>query len=270
MNDIITKDLKPTIGIDYSTIRGFTIADIDRYKLIPQISKNCDYKQGDAGKITTDNGFRIIELKIIDGYFGELLCYTNGYGNVIELKMSISDTCNVIGLNANQYRSRIIEVFDYIKHKYGVSINYPYFTRTTKNNGILGYVKFFDEEHKNKGNCICVGMMRMVFFYMKKDFYAGQFTKSIIPKFSEFDEDIALYFITWFNKNRYFDKCIGAVNKFKNVFDNTTIMVPIRKDKSIDYETIKTLINAYKKIAINKMDSEMTLKETISEKLLDT
>lgn len=74
---------------------------------------------------------------------------------------------------------------------------YPYFTRTVFNNGIYGYVDYFDDAHLIKGNSIAVGMMGMQFFYMAHDFYAGQFTKTLFPKFNGLDADIALYFIVY-------------------------------------------------------------------------
>lgn len=63
------------------------------------------------------------------------------------------------------------------------SAEYPYFTRTENNNGILGYVEYLDEKHKIKGNSLTVGMISMRFHYMQHDFYSGQFTKTLIPKF---------------------------------------------------------------------------------------
>lgn len=79
---------------------------------------------------------------------------------------------------------------------------YPYFTRTVLNNGVSGYVEYLDDEHKIKGNSIAVGMLGMQFFYMERDFYAGQFTKTVFPKFSYFNKKVALYFISLLNKNR--------------------------------------------------------------------
>lgn len=76
---------------------------------------------------------------------------------------------------------------------------YPYFTRTVFNNGIYGYVDYLDDEHLIKGNSIAVGMMGMQFFYMQSDFYAGQFTKTLFPKFEGLDADVALYFISILN-----------------------------------------------------------------------
>lgn len=94
---------------------------------------------------------------------------------------------------------------------------YPYFTRTVFNNGIFGDVEFFDNEHLIKGNSIAVGMMGMQFFYMRNDFYAGQFTKTVYPKFFGFNENIALYFISLLN--RFQKKYLGVlVRNFEDAF----------------------------------------------------
>jgi len=44
-------------------------------------------------------------------------------------------------------------------------------------------------------------MLQNLFFYMDRDFYAGQFTKTLVPTFKGFNEAIAKYFIAWFNKS---------------------------------------------------------------------
>ena len=76
---------------------------------------------------------------------------------------------------------------------FGENAPYPYFTRTCLNNGIAGYVEYLDEEHKIKGESIAVGMLEMQFFYMQKDFYAGQFTKTLYPKFNGLNATIAQF-----------------------------------------------------------------------------
>ena len=102
---------------------------------------------------------------------------------------------------------------------------YPYFTRTVFNNGILGYVDYLDDAHLIKGNSLAVGMMGMQFFYMEHDFYAGQFTKTAFPRFEGFNEQIALWFISWFNKSS--KKYLGVlVRDFENAFYETEIDVP--------------------------------------------
>ncbi|TXK56399.1 restriction endonuclease subunit S, partial [Campylobacter helveticus] len=119
---------------------------------------------------------------------------------------------------------------------------YPYFTRTVYNNGILGYVKYLDEEHKIKGNSIAVGLIAMHFFYMQKDFYAGQFTKTIYPKFKGFNKNIALFFTALFNANKkqYLKNFI--VKDFEKDFLNTNILLPIDSKGNPNFALMESFI----------------------------
>ncbi|MBR5168562.1 MAG: N-6 DNA methylase [Salinivirgaceae bacterium] len=118
---------------------------------------------------------------------------------------------------------------------FGEKSQYPYFTRTVLNNGVLGYVDYLDEEHLIKGNSLAVGMMGMQFFYMKHDFYAGQFTKTAFPLFDGFNEKVALWFISWFNKSS--KKYLGLlVRDFEEAFYETELDIPYYGDKiALDY-----------------------------------
>ena len=131
---------------------------------------------------------------------------------------------------------------------------YPYFTRTVLNNGILGYVEYLDEGHKIKGNSIAVGMLGMQFFYMATDFYAGQFTKTIFPKFSEFNEKLALYFIGIFNKQSQLLKSM-LVRNFEKIFTNTTVNLPTRNNK-IDFSYMEKYISELEKERIRELKKE--------------
>lgn len=112
---------------------------------------------------------------------------------------------------------------------------YPYFTRTVFNNGIYGYVDYFDEDHLIKGNSLAVGMMAMQFFYMSHDFYAGQFTKTASPLFEGFDEKVALWFISWFNKSSKRYQSL-LVRDFENAFYETELSVPYKEGKvAVDF-----------------------------------
>lgn len=126
---------------------------------------------------------------------------------------------------------------------------YPYFTRSCLNNGILGYVEYLDEEHKIKGNSIAVGMLGMQFFYMEKDFYAGQFTKTIYPKFKNFSCKIAHYFIAHFNKQSPIFKGV-LVRDFEKVFYETNISLPTYANGQIAFDFMKTFIKAIEKESI--------------------
>lgn len=125
---------------------------------------------------------------------------------------------------------------------------YPYFTRTVFNNGIFGWVDYLDKKHKIKGDCLAVGMMGMQFFYMQKDFYAGQFTKRAIPKTFSLNKKLAIYFISLLNKNKNVFQAI-LVRSFETEFNQTKIKLP-EKNNRPSYETMETLISAIQKQVI--------------------
>ena len=120
------------------------------------------------------------------------------------------------------------------------------------NNGLLGYVDFLDEEHLIKGNSIAVGMMGMQFFYQSHDFYAGQFTKTIFPKFNGLNEKIALWFIAWFNKHS--KRLKGElVRKFESLFNDIEIVIPV-KNNSLDIEYIESRIRELEESRIRELE----------------
>lgn len=126
---------------------------------------------------------------------------------------------------------------------FGTHSEYPYFTRTVFNNGILGYVDYLDEEHKIAGNSLAVGMLGMQFFYMGHDFYAGQFTKTVFPKFDGFNEKIGLYFAAVFNKVReHFLK--GLVRDFERLFKTFEIPLPVvnKGSRKIDFAYMEAYV----------------------------
>lgn len=126
---------------------------------------------------------------------------------------------------------------------------YPYFTRTCQNNGINGYVDYLDEKHKIDGNSLAVGMLGMRFFYMKKDFYAGQFTKTIYAKFDGFNEKNALYFATSLNKAQAVFQGV-LVRDFQKTLENYKIILPINSAGNPDLGFMQDFINALSKLAI--------------------
>lgn len=128
---------------------------------------------------------------------------------------------------------------------------YPYFTRTAYNNGILGYVDYLDEEHKIKGNSLAVGMIAMQFFYMEHDFYAGQFTKTVYPKFEKFNAKIAQYFISIFNKHQDLLKGV-LVRDFENTFINSYIEFPMLNNQ-ISFKYIESYIRELEEERIREL-----------------
>lgn len=145
---------------------------------------------------------------------------------------------------------------------FSVNAKYPYFTRTVFNNGIFGQVEFLDNEHLIKGNGIAVGMMGMQFFYMRSDFYAGQFTKTAYPKFENFNENIALYFISLLNK--FQKKYLGVlVRYFEETFYNTIVKLPVLNHiPALDYmEQYISLLEEEKMLQVDKFLEDYSLND---------
>ncbi|ENH5353987.1 restriction endonuclease subunit S [Campylobacter upsaliensis] len=135
---------------------------------------------------------------------------------------------------------------------FGENAPYPYFTRTCLNNGIAGYVEYLDEDHKIKGESIAVGMLGMQFFYMQKDFYAGQFTKTLYPKFSGLNTTIAQFFIAWLNKHQRIFQGV-LVRDFEKTFNETEILLPVLDSHNIDFDFIESFIKAIQKECIKSV-----------------
>ena len=117
---------------------------------------------------------------------------------------------------------------------------YPYFTRTVFNNGILGKVEYLDDEHKIRGGCLAVGMIAMQFFYMEKDFYAGQFTKRAIPKGFVLTPRLANYFITVLNKKQKIFQA-ALVRNFEKAFKTEKVQLPI-KNGHLDLDFMENFV----------------------------
>lgn len=140
---------------------------------------------------------------------------------------------------------------------------YPYFTRTAFNNGILGYVNYLDDEHKIKGNCLAIGMIAMQFFYMEKDFYAGQFTKRVIPKGFSLTSRIATYFIILLNKNQQkFQNLL--VRNFEDSFNKTKVQLPIKNGKP-DFDFMESYIAELENERLYKLDTYLTQSYILTE-----
>lgn len=132
---------------------------------------------------------------------------------------------------------------------HGVGYEYPYFTRTENNNGILGYVKYLDEEHKLPGGSLAVGMISMRFHYMSHDFYAGQFTKTLVPKFGHMNDVVAQYFIALLNKHSaYYQSYL--VREFSRRVADTVLALPITPTGEPDFDFMERYIRAVEKLTI--------------------
>lgn len=142
--------------------------------------------------------------------------------------------------------------------KFSEDAEYPYFTRTVLNNGIAGYVHYLDDEHMIQGNSIAVGMLGMKFFYMTKPFYAGQFTKTVFPKFEGMTERIALYFVVHFNKMSEY-LLGGLVRDFERLFTEAVIKLPVTDNGKIDFQYMEKRISELEAERISELEAYLKI-----------
>ena len=88
--------------------------------------------------------------------------------------------------------------------------------------------------------------MQMMFFYRKRDWYAGQFVKKI-ECIDDVSEDAKLYLQTVLNGltpklSSY------LVRDVERIFLDSDLLLPIKKDGSVDYEWMELYIQTGKKI----------------------
>lgn len=127
-------------------------------------------------------------------------------------------------------------------------IEYDYVTRTSQNQGILQTTGFVNKENINPAGTWSLGLLQMDFFYREKPWYAGQFVRKITPKI-KINKKSVVFFSTLLNKQK--ERLLSIlVRNVDNVFRNTKISLPIKKDREINFEYMETLISAVQKLVI--------------------
>ena len=127
------------IGIDRSVLCEFRVTNVDTEILEKSIKKHNDSQEKTYASITYDkdspvelpNGKHIRKLVIKDSSIGKLTVSfeknnlnSRQYVNT-SLELMVSDSNNNLqNLSVTEYQTRIIEVFDLLEKKYGVSVDY--------------------------------------------------------------------------------------------------------------------------------------------------
>jgi hypothetical protein len=126
-------NLQERIGIDRSVLCNFEVLKVDTEKLKNNIGEKIYTKvvYDDKSPVELDNGKRIGKLVIKDSQIGKLTVSfeknnLNGKQYVnSSLEMMVSgDNNNIQNLNAAEYQTRIIDVFDELEDRYGVTVDY--------------------------------------------------------------------------------------------------------------------------------------------------
>lgn len=127
----------------------------------------------------------------------------------------------------------------------------PLISNSSTDNGVMG---FSNLNALNKGNtltCSDTTMGAETMFYQKKDFIGYSHIQHLVPRFEDFDLDIAIAFIT--SSKISTSKKYNYGTKFNRVAMNKTrIQLPILNNKP-DYIKIRTLTTAIKKLVVKNM-----------------
>ncbi len=124
----------------------------------------------------------------------------------------------------------------------------PLVSNSSINNGVMG---FSNLEANNKGNTISCSDTTLgaeTMFYQKNNFIGYSHIQHLIPKFEEFNWEIASLIITASKVST--SKKYNYGTKFNRVaMNNTKIQLPV-KNKKPNYELIKTLASAIQKTVV--------------------
>ncbi|WQY84238.1 restriction endonuclease subunit S [Helicobacter pylori] len=125
---------------------------------------------------------------------------------------------------------------------------YPYVVRTSLNNGIRGYLKE-NTNFLNAGNTISFGQDTATMFYQEKSYFTGDKIKILRCKNPNFNKINALFFITSLTK-AFRNFSWGSASFSVSIIENQNISLPTNPHGGIDFNFMRTLINALMKQTI--------------------
>ena len=132
-------------------------------------------------------------------------------------------------------------------------LEYDYITRTSNNQGILKTTGLVNQSNLNEAGVWSLGLLQMDFFYRKRQWYAGQFVRKIIPKI-KLSKNAILFFTTLLNCQKKILLSV-LVRNVDETFRNLKIQLPITANGEIDFDFMESFIKAIQKECIKGIDS---------------
>ena len=137
--------------------------------------------------------------------------------------------------------------------KLTIGTKYDYVTRTSLNQGILQTTGFVNKENLNESGVWSLGLLQMDFFYRRKEWYAGQFVRKVVPKIDVKDNSI-LFFTTALNQQKK-QLLSVLVRNVDETFKNLKIQLPTTKTNEIDFDFMESFISELEQERINKLNA---------------
>ncbi|WP_100973975.1 restriction endonuclease subunit S [Helicobacter pylori] len=143
---------------------------------------------------------------------------------------------------------------------------YPYVVRTSLNNGIRGYLKE-NTNFLNAGNTISFGQDTATMFYQEKPYFTGDKIKILRCKNPNFNKINALFFITNLTK-AFRNFSWGSASFSVSIIENQNISLPTNPHGKIDFDFMRTLINALMKQTIQGVAQYCNAKIQATKKII--
>lgn len=124
---------------------------------------------------------------------------------------------------------------------------YPYVVRTSKNNGIRGYISE-DINKLNPANTISFAQDTAQMFYQEESYYTGNKVKVLSIKDHAMTDKIAIYLITCLNK-AFCNFAWGSSYDTK-LLQEVEISLPVTESEEIDWDFMERYIKAIEKVVI--------------------
>lgn len=116
---------------------------------------------------------------------------------------------------------------------------YPYIARTTKNNGIRGYIKK-DKNTLNDSNTLSFAQDTFTVYYQNQRYYTGNKVKVLKPKFDNVNDRTMRYIVACFQTTlKHFSWGTGSTT---NSIQELSVRLPIKNDGSINFNFMESFI----------------------------
>jgi len=247
------------IGIDKSIIHGFEIEILDEKRLN---AGNIEYRKNPNSPLKTKNVINIEKLSIKDTFFGELLCCISKNRPITKMMISASSENNFSNLSVDEYKSRIIEIFNYLYNEYKIKIYYNF-------NSL--YISYIEINTTFKLNYLFKNYCRALFIIMRnmpsKSFTKNNFKGSdkenkIIAVYMNNEKELEIETIEVYNSSRDFiiynkTKQLKDKNKLSLNDDYMRIEYKLKRKDSYINTYLGSTVNNLTDIKINNLFLEL-------------
>ena len=128
-----------------------------------------------------------------------------------------------------------------------ISNSLPYVVRTTKNNGIVGYINE-DQIYANEENTLSFAQDTFTVFYQKQKYFTGNKVKVLKSKFDLKNSNVMHFLVACFQK--VLANLSWGDGSTVTSIQQIKIQLPINKDGDIDFEFMNNFIKAIEKLVI--------------------